>query len=86
MKISQRVSEILSGYEIMTDRLTDGWTDRQMDGQAENYRASADFVWRGPNELLLRELFLQVFYFCGFIKSAENKIADTLTSYHYMYT
>ena len=31
MKISQRVFELLSAHEIMTDRLTDRRTDRQGD-------------------------------------------------------
>ena len=51
MKISQRVFELLSGHEIMTDgqtdrqtdgqtdRRTDGRTDRQTDGQGDYYRA-----------------------------------------------
>ena len=49
MKVSQRVSALLSGHVIMTDG-HDTRTDRQMDGQGNYYRASADFVWRGPND------------------------------------
>ena len=41
MKISQRVSELLRGYEIMTDGQTDGQrqTDGQMEGQGDYYRS-----------------------------------------------
>ena len=46
MKISPRVSELLCGHEIITERLT----DRQTDRQGDYFRASADFVWRGPND------------------------------------
>ena len=42
MKISQKASELLSG--------TDRQTDRQPDGQCDNYRAFANFVWQGPND------------------------------------
>ena len=45
MKISLTVLELLSGHEMMTD----GRTDKQTDGQGDYYRASADFVWWGPN-------------------------------------
>ena len=41
MKVFQRVSELLNGHETMTDG--------QTDGQGDYYRASSNFVWRGPN-------------------------------------
>ena len=42
MKISQTFFELLPGQEIMMEG--------QTDGQSDSYRASADFVWCGPNE------------------------------------
>ena len=53
-KISHAVSGLWPGHEKLMDR--------QTDKQGDYYRASADFVWRGPNESLLgphaRELVL----------------------------
>ena len=43
MKISQRVSALLSGHEIMTYGQTDTRTDGHTDGQGDLCRASADF-------------------------------------------
>ena len=48
MKISQRVSELLSGNKIMMDRQKDRQIDRQGDYCSD--RASADFIWWGPNK------------------------------------
>ena len=54
MKISQMVSELLSGQEIITmDRWTDRLTDIQIDGQGKYCRAFADFDCRGPNEAII---------------------------------
>ena len=50
VKISITVSELLSGHEVMTDGRTGRQTEGQTDGQGDNYRTSADFDWRGPNE------------------------------------
>ena len=46
MKISQRVSELLSGHKIVTRGQIDGRPDRQTDGQSDYYKVSADFVRR----------------------------------------
>ena len=36
---------------------TDRQMDRQMDGQGDYYRASANFVWRGPHKMYLLSNF-----------------------------
>ena len=48
MKISQRISELLSGNKIMMYRQKDRQIDRQGDYYSD--RASADFIWWGPNK------------------------------------
>ena len=42
---------ISNGFRVIErTRNDDGRTDGQTDGQGDYYRASADFVWRGPNK------------------------------------
>ena len=51
-EISPKVSELLSGYEILRDGLENGWTDRRADGQGVYYRASTCLVWSGANRYI----------------------------------
>ena len=58
MEISQNVSELCSGHEIMTGGHTGGLTDGQTVGQGDYWTAFADFVRQVPDKIKTQSLSL----------------------------